>query len=128
MRGERRRQGQVRFDDAEEVLVDSGLVDVDYVAAQLGTSFDTAQEAARAAVQAGDVSPHPLFEAQWVGRRRSWQRLGQHPDALPEHVDVTTVGRLAQGLEQRPNHFVNRQKRLRLPPVERINLSNTRVG
>ena len=79
MRGERRRQGQVRFDDAEEVLVDSGLVDVDYVAAQLGTTFDSVQEAARAAVQAGDVSPHPLFEAQWVGRRRSWQRLGQHP-------------------------------------------------
>ena len=79
MRAERRRQGQVRLDDAEEVLVASGLVDADYVAAQLGTSFDTVHEAARAAVQAGDVSPHPLFEAQWIGRRRSWQRVGQHP-------------------------------------------------
>ncbi len=79
MRGERRRHGQVRFDDAAQVLVDSGLVDTDYVAAQLGTTFDSAHEAARAAVAAGDVSPHPLFEAQWVGRRRSWQRLGQHP-------------------------------------------------
>ncbi|MCW2738365.1 MAG: glycosyl transferase family 2 [Nocardioides sp.] len=77
MRGERRHQ--VRFDDAEEVLVASGLIDVDYVAAQLGTTFDSVHEAARAAVQAGDVSPHPLFEAQWIGRRRSWQRLGQHP-------------------------------------------------
>jgi hypothetical protein len=77
MRGERRHQ--VRLDDAAEVLVDSGLVDADYVAAQLGTSFDSLQEAARAAVLAGDVSPHPLFEAQWIGRRRSWQRLGQHP-------------------------------------------------
>ena len=79
MRGERRRPVQVRFDDAEEVLVESGLIDVDFVAAQLGTTFDSVQEAARAAVEAGDVSPHPLFEAQWIGRRRSWQRLGQHP-------------------------------------------------
>lgn len=77
MRAERRQQ--VRLDDAEDVLVDSGLIDADYVAAQLGTTFDSAHEAARAAVHAGDVSPHPLFEAQWIGRRRSWQRLGQHP-------------------------------------------------
>ena len=77
MRGERRQQ--VRFVDAAEVLVDSGLVDPDFVAAQLGTTFDSLLEAARAAVQAGDVSPHPLFEAQWIGRRRSWQRVGQHP-------------------------------------------------
>ena len=79
MRGERRRSATVRPDDAAEVLVASGLVDPDYVAAQLGTSFDSPLAAARAAVQAGDVSPHPLFEAQWIGRRRSWQRLGQHP-------------------------------------------------
>ena len=69
----------MRLDDAEDVLVDSGLIDADYVAAQLGTTFDSLHEAARAAVQAGDVSPHPLFEAQWIGRRRSWQRLGNHP-------------------------------------------------
>ena len=69
----------MRLDDPAEVLVDSGLVDVDFVAAQLGTRFDSVYEAARAAVQAGEVSPHPLFEAQWIGRRRSWQRSGQHP-------------------------------------------------
>jgi GT2 family glycosyltransferase len=79
MRGERRRPGQVKYDDAVEVLVEAGLVDVDYVGAQLGTCFDSVHDAARAAVDAGDVSPHPLFEAQWIGRRRSWQRLGQHP-------------------------------------------------
>ncbi|MBC2933362.1 glycosyltransferase [Nocardioides sp. zg-1228] len=78
MRGDRRRH-QVRLDDAADVMVDSGLVDVDYVAAQLGTTFDSPAEAARAVVEAGDVSPHPLFEAQWIGRRRSWQRAGQHP-------------------------------------------------
>ena len=79
MRGERRRPSPVRFDDAETVLVDSGLIDTDYVGAQLDMRFDSAHEAAHAAVLAGDVSPHPLFEAQWIGRRRSWQRLGQHP-------------------------------------------------
>src|SRR5688572_6413049 len=79
MRGDRRRAGQVRFDDAAQVMVEAGLVDVDYVAAQLGTAFDSPEDAARAVVEAGDVSPHPLFEAQWIGRRRSWQRLGQHP-------------------------------------------------
>ncbi|WP_457191138.1 glycosyltransferase family protein [Nocardioides sp. P5_E3] len=79
MRGERRRPGQVRLDDAAEVMVASGLVDADYVAAQLGTTFESTLEAARAVVDAGDVSPHPLFEAQWIGRRRSWQRVGQHP-------------------------------------------------
>ena len=78
MRGERRAQA-VRLDDPAEVMVDAGLVDVDYVAAQLGTSYDSPLDAARAVVLAGDVSPHPLFEAQWIGRRRSWQRLGQHP-------------------------------------------------
>ena len=79
MRGERRRPSPVRFDDAETVLVESGLIDADYVGAQLGTTFESVEDAARAAVLAGDVSPHPLFEAQWIGRRRSWQRLGQHP-------------------------------------------------
>lgn len=79
MRGERRRQAPVRLDDAAEVMVDSGLVDADFVGAQLGTTFESDRAAARAAVLAGDVSPHPLFEAQWIGRRRSWQRLGQHP-------------------------------------------------
>ncbi len=79
MRGERRRQAGVRFDDPVEVLVDSGLVDTDFVGAQLGRSLGSVHEAARAAVEAGDVSPHPLFEAHWIGRRRSWLRAGQHP-------------------------------------------------
>src|SRR6478672_8720787 len=79
MRGERRRQAAVRFDDPVDVLVESGLVDTDFVGAQLGRSLGSVHEAARAAVEAGDVSPHPLFEAHWIGRRRSWQRAGQHP-------------------------------------------------
>lgn len=86
MRADRRRptpprssQPAVRLDDAAEVMVAAGLVDPEFVAAQLGTPVGTPQEAARAAVLAGDVSPHPLFEAQWIGRRRSWQRAGQHP-------------------------------------------------
>ena len=79
MRGERR-QHHVRLDDPAQVLVESGLVDVDYVAAQLGTGFSTPYEAARAAVQAGDVSPHPLFEAQWIGHIPA-QRPGLAPYA-----------------------------------------------
>ncbi|CAM3610624.1 glycosyltransferase family protein [Nocardioides zeicaulis] len=79
MRGERRRPAPVRFDDPVEVLVEAGLVDTDFVSAQLGRPFGSVHDAARAAVEAGDVSPHPLFEAHWIGRRRSWQRAGQHP-------------------------------------------------
>ncbi len=77
MRAERRQP--VRLDDPAQVMVDSGLIDIDFVAAQLGTGFDSTYDAARAVVQSGDVSPHPLFEAQWIGRKRSWQRSGQHP-------------------------------------------------
>ncbi len=77
MRADRR--SQVKLDDPAQVLVDAGLIDTAYVAAQLGVTFDSRLEAARAVVRAGDVSPHPLFESQWVGRRRSWQRSGQHP-------------------------------------------------
>ena len=77
MRADRR--SPVRLDDPAQVLVDAGLVDAAYVTAQLGVPFDSRLEAARAVVRAGDVSPHPLFESQWVGRRRSWQRSGQHP-------------------------------------------------
>ncbi len=77
MRADRR--SQVKLDDPAQVLVDSGLIDTAYVAAQLGVTFDSRLDAAQAVVRAGDVSPHPLFESQWVGRRRSWQRSGQHP-------------------------------------------------
>ena len=77
MRAERRTH--VKLDDPAQVLVDAGLVDVAFVSAQLGVSFDSRLEAARAVVRAGDVSPHPLFESQWIGRKRSWQRSGQHP-------------------------------------------------
>ncbi len=77
MRSERRRP--VRLDDPAQVMVDAGLIDPDFVAAQLGTTFDSPYDAARAVVQAADVSPHPLFDTQWMGRRRSWLRSGQHP-------------------------------------------------
>ena len=60
-------------------LVASGLLDLDWIAAQLGTEPGTAEDAARAVINTPDISPHPLFESQWVGRRRSWQRSGQHP-------------------------------------------------
>ena len=77
MRAERRQP--VPLDDPVQVLLESGLVDADFVGAQLGRSFDSAAAAARAVVEAGDISPHPLFEATWLSRKKSWQRSGQHP-------------------------------------------------
>lgn len=77
MRSERRQP--LRSEDPAHVLVDTGLIDVDFVAAQLGRSFASSAEAARAVVAAGDVSPHPLFESSWIRRKRSWQRSGLHP-------------------------------------------------
>ena len=60
-----RRQEPVTTDPVE-VLVQSGIIDPDWVSAQLGARLDTPEEAARAVVDAGDVSPHPLFEASWL--------------------------------------------------------------
>lgn len=68
-------------EDPALVLMESGLIDVDFVAAQLGRGFDSPEEAARAVVAAGDVAPHPLFEAGWIPRKRAWQRAGLHPVA-----------------------------------------------
>ena len=76
MRADRRQPP--RLDDPAEVLVAAGLIDAEYVSAQLGTTFDTDREAAEAVVVAGDVSPHPLFEASWLGRRKAGQRT-PHP-------------------------------------------------
>ena len=77
MRADRRSPDPVH--DAARTLVESGIIDADWVSAQLGTRFDSAEEAAEAVVDAGDVSPHPLFEASWLPRKKSWQRSGQHP-------------------------------------------------
>lgn len=77
MHAERRRP--VRLDDPAQVLVDAGLIDVDFVSAQLGVRLDDPEEAARAVIRADDVSPHPLFESSWLGRRNSWSRSGLHP-------------------------------------------------
>lgn len=76
MRADRRQPP--RLDDPAEVLVAAGLIDAEYVSAQLGTTFATDREAAEAVVDAGDVSPHPLFEASWLGRRKAGQRT-PHP-------------------------------------------------
>ena len=66
-------------DDPADLLVRSGLIDVDYVQAQLGTPVDSPEEAAAAVIEAGDVSPHPLVEVSWLGRKRAWNRAGVHP-------------------------------------------------
>ena len=76
MRGERARR-QVRLDDPAEVMVDAGLVDVDYVAAQLGTSVRLpARRGARGRARRRRVAapalrgavdrPPPLVAARWA--------------------------------------------------------------
>lgn len=67
--------------EAAHTLVASGIIDADWVSAQLGVSLGSDQEAAEAVVEAGDISPHPLFEASWLPRKKSWQRSGLHPVA-----------------------------------------------
>lgn len=78
MRADRREPPLVP-EDPVEVLVEAGFVDLDFVAAQLGRSFATATDAARAVIESGDASPHPLVEFGWLPRRKSWQRSGLHP-------------------------------------------------
>ena len=75
------RHPALRLDDPAHVLVETGIIDVDFVAAQLGRGFDSPESAAVAVVEAGDVSPHPLFESAWLARKKPWQRSGLHPVA-----------------------------------------------
>ena len=46
--------------------VASGLLDLDWIGAQLGTEPATPEDAARAVISTPDISPHPLFEATWL--------------------------------------------------------------
>ena len=78
MRADRREPPLVP-EDPVEVLVESGFVDLEFVSAQLGRSFATGTDAARAVIDSGDASPHPLVEFGWLPRRKSWQRSGLHP-------------------------------------------------
>ena len=54
--------------DAHGILA-SGLLDRDWVAAQLGTELGTDGEALERFLDPGtNCSPHPLFEESWAGR------------------------------------------------------------
>ena len=103
MRGERRRPGQVRLDDPAEVLVESGLVDADYVGAQLGTTFDSvrrppAPRSGRGRLPApalrGPVDRAPPVVAAagqhpvlwYVSERRRRNRIAPHPLVDPRII------------------------------------------
>jgi O-antigen biosynthesis protein len=64
-----------------ELILESGLIDREWVAAQLGTVLATDAEAVDRYLDGdGDCSPHPLFEGQWYDASSPWRARGQ--DAL----------------------------------------------
>ena len=67
----------------------TGLVDRDWVGAQLGTAFATDEAAADRYLDGEDCSPHPLFEALWCDVAAPWR--GEGIDAL-SGTSATSAG------------------------------------
>lgn len=62
-------------------LAASGLLDLDWISAQLGVHIESLDDAARAVITTPDISPHPLFEATWLPGKGVWQ-AGDLPASL----------------------------------------------
>ncbi len=61
-------------------LIASGLVDRDWIGAQVGTAFGTDEAAVDRYLDGeGDCSPHPLFEGQWYDAAAPWRATGTDP-------------------------------------------------
>lgn len=84
-------------------LVASGLLDLDWIAAQLGTEPGTAEDAARAVINTPDISPHPLFEATWLPGKGVWQ-AGDLPPSLWYVTEGPRRNRLA------PHPLINTER------------------
>ncbi len=84
-------------------LVASGLLDLDWIAAQLGTEPGTAEDAARAVINTPDISPHPLFEATWLPGKGVWQ-AGDLPASLWYVTEGPRRNRLA------PHPLINTER------------------
>jgi hypothetical protein len=84
-------------------LVASGLLDLDWIAAQLGTEPGTAEDAARAVINTPDISPHPLFEATWLPGKGVWQ-AGDLPPSLWYITEGPRHNRLA------PHPLINTER------------------
>ncbi|PVG82641.1 hypothetical protein DDE18_09705 [Nocardioides gansuensis] len=84
-------------------LVASGLLDLDWIAAQLGTAPESPEEAARAVLNTPDISPHPLFEATWLPGKGVWQ-AGDLPPSLWYVTEGPRRNRLA------PHPLINTER------------------
>ena len=84
-------------------LVSSGLLDLDWIAAQLGTEPGSAEDAARAVINTPDISPHPLFEATWLPGKGVWQ-AGDLPPSLWYVTEGPRRNRLA------PHPLINTER------------------
>ena len=84
-------------------LVASGLLDLDWIAAQLGTEPGSAEDAARAVINTPDISPHPLFEATWLPGKGVWQ-AGELPPSLWYVTEGPRRNRLA------PHPLINTER------------------
>lgn len=84
-------------------LVASGLLDLAWIAAQLGTEPGTAEDAARAVINTPDISPHPLFEATWLPGKGVWQ-AGDLPPSLWYITEGPRHNRLA------PHPLINTER------------------
>ena len=93
-------------------LVASGLLDLEWIAAQLGTSPATAEDAARAVINTPDISPHPLFEATWLPGKGVWQ-AGDLPPSLWYVTEGPRRNRLA------PHPLINAERILEEHPAAR---------
>ncbi|PUA80737.1 hypothetical protein C7S10_13395 [Nocardioides currus] len=93
-------------------LVASGLLDLDWIGAQLGTQPVSAEEAARAVINTPDISPHPLFEATWLPGKGVWQ-AGDLPPSLWYVTEGPRRNRLA------PHPLINTERILEENPAAR---------
>ena len=93
-------------------LVASGLLDLDWIGAQLGTQPASAEDAARAVINTPDISPHPLFEATWLPGKGVWQ-AGDLPPSLWYVTEGPRRNRLA------PHPLINTERILEENPGAR---------
>ncbi|QIK76991.1 glycosyltransferase [Nocardioides piscis] len=92
-------------------LVASGLLDLDWISAQLGTLPESPEDAAMAVISTPDISPHPLFEATWLPGKGVWQ-AGDLPPSL-WYVTEGPRSRLA------PHPLINTERILEEHPAAR---------
>lgn len=93
-------------------LVASGLLDLDWIGAQLGTQPASPEDAAQAVISTPDISPHPLFEATWLPGKGVWQ-AGDLPPSLWYVTEGPRRNRLA------PHPLINTERILEENPGAR---------